>query len=514
MPCSSGRFGASLPPPPGPISAIVPGRRRRRRRAGTRSGPGRLRRRARRARARVLVAPAATGGSRRQAGGSGSAAGPGRRGRRGDAGSRRGRDAARRELLACAGDTGSPRRRWRARTAARGRRPTPRPRRWPTVKSWWPRWLAEDAARAVDDLPWRSLEPAVAREERALALAGEEAEVLALGLAGDLEAGRGRDLAHLAACVSSASGKRSRASDAGRRPGEHVGLVLGRVGGGAPAAGPRRRRRPARSGRWRAPRSRAGRRARSSRRCAARRCSPRMGSGSARRGSRRGRRRPPARAKLRLEVESQVRDPEPMRERARAEHRLGEQQLRSASVRRSAQSFSVTGDDLGAALALEQRGDRGVDAAAERDQNALAAGRRRRELSPTGERRRGPGAGRRRRARPRGGPAGRRLRAPRRLAPGRSAPRRAPSAPSTSSAAAAAAARAAAQPSASKLTCGDRPAVDLERDRTRSPQGAPPAAPSKPPATAARAGWGRRVVLYDASASMRSAGAAAPAGQG
>ena len=65
------------------------------------------------------------------------------------------------------------------------------------MKWWWPRWLAEHAGRAIDDRARAVAEAAVAREERALALAGEKAEVLALGLVGDREPGRGGELAHL-----------------------------------------------------------------------------------------------------------------------------------------------------------------------------------------------------------------------------------------------------------------------------------------------------------------------------
>ena len=59
--------------------------------------------------------------------------------------------------------------------------------------------LAEPAARAIDHLTRPILEPGVAAKELALPLAGEEAEVLALGTAGNLEAGVPGELSDLAA---------------------------------------------------------------------------------------------------------------------------------------------------------------------------------------------------------------------------------------------------------------------------------------------------------------------------
>src|SRR5205823_11034161 len=54
---------------------------------------------------------------------------------------------------------------------------------------------AEDAPAGVDDLAAVVAEAAMAGEERTLALAGEEAEILALALAGHLEPGGGGELA-------------------------------------------------------------------------------------------------------------------------------------------------------------------------------------------------------------------------------------------------------------------------------------------------------------------------------
>ena len=76
----------------------------------------------------------------------------------------------------------------------------------------------------------------MAGQERRLAGAGEEAEVLRLGLVGDGQPGLARRARAPRGLVSSPSGKRSRASVAGATRGEHVRLVLGRVGGARAAA--------------------------------------------------------------------------------------------------------------------------------------------------------------------------------------------------------------------------------------------------------------------------------------
>ncbi len=83
---------------------------------------------------------------------------------------------------------------------------------------------------------------------------------------------------------------------------------------------------------------------------------------------------------LRLEVERQVRDPERMGELAGANDR----QRRAAALRRVGAAIGPQlqghGDHLRPALALAQRRHRGVDAPADRDQDALAARRRGGEL--------------------------------------------------------------------------------------------------------------------------------------
>jgi hypothetical protein len=73
---------------------------------------------------------------------------------------------------------------------------------------------AERRAGAVEDGRPRGREAAVTAQEAALALAGEEAEVLALGLAGDREAVAAA-ISRTSALVSSVSGKASRPSSSG-----------------------------------------------------------------------------------------------------------------------------------------------------------------------------------------------------------------------------------------------------------------------------------------------------------
>ena len=96
---------------------------------------------------------------------------------------------------------------------------------------------AQTPAGAVDDLALAVAEARVAAQELALALAREEAEVLALGPAGDLEPRRGRELAHLGLGQLAEREAQPR-ERGGPQRGEHVGLVLGRVGRARRAAGP------------------------------------------------------------------------------------------------------------------------------------------------------------------------------------------------------------------------------------------------------------------------------------
>ncbi len=91
---------------------------------------------------------------------------------------------------------------------------------------------AEHAAAAVDDLPRALLDPGVAGEEGGTARAGEEAEILRVGLGGDRELRLRRQLAHLrlGQLAEREAHPRERV---GRQRGEHVGLVLPGVDRGA-----------------------------------------------------------------------------------------------------------------------------------------------------------------------------------------------------------------------------------------------------------------------------------------
>ena len=152
--------------------------------------------------------------------------------------------------------------------------------------------------------------------------------------------------------VRSASGKRSRPSVAGRQRREHVGLVLGRVVRRRPAAGPRRHRRPARSGRWRgvdAPEPVGERDHRVDAKLAVAdhagvRRSP------CRVAARRTRRRPAPKGLL--EIQRQVGMPIEWASARAPSTASGEQQLRAPSLCRSAHSFSVTATTSAPALAL------------------------------------------------------------------------------------------------------------------------------------------------------------------
>jgi hypothetical protein len=88
---------------------------------------------------------------------------------------------------------------------------------------------AEHAAAAVDDLPRPLARAAVAREERRAARAGEEAEVLRVGLRGDGQLRLGGQRAHLR--LGQLAEREAHPRDRlGSQPAQHVGLVLGRVG--------------------------------------------------------------------------------------------------------------------------------------------------------------------------------------------------------------------------------------------------------------------------------------------
>ena len=256
---------------------------------------------------------------------------------------------------------------------------TPIPRRWPTVKSWWPRWLPSTRPLAVDDLALAVREAAVAGEERALALAGEEAEVLALGARRRPGSPAAAAISRTSGLVSSASGKRSRASDARRaapracRSGPWRGRPEPTSSGPSAVVGDAR----VVAGRE-AGRRRAGRRARPSRRSAARRCSARTGSGSGPRRGRRGSRRRPRRGSACSRSIVRCGRPSECASARAPTTASGEQQLRAPSVCAVGPQLQRHRDDVGAALALEERRDGAVDPAAHRDQRRARRAARRR----------------------------------------------------------------------------------------------------------------------------------------
>ena len=111
-------------------------------------------------------------------------------------------------------------------------RSMPTPRRWPTVKRCWPRWLAEHGSVQVDDRPGPVAQAAVAAQEARPVGPGQEAQVLGIGLARHRQPGSGGDppdlgLGQLAQREAHPRQRRR------RQRSQHVGLVLGRIGGGA-----------------------------------------------------------------------------------------------------------------------------------------------------------------------------------------------------------------------------------------------------------------------------------------
>jgi hypothetical protein len=86
----------------------------------------------------------------------------------------------------------------------------------------------EPPAGSVDDRPRTLAEAGVAGQEGALSLAGEEAQILALALAGDREPGGGGELSH-PRLGQVGERKAQRTERPGRERREHVGLVLGLV---------------------------------------------------------------------------------------------------------------------------------------------------------------------------------------------------------------------------------------------------------------------------------------------
>ena len=94
-------------------------------------------------------------------------------------------------------------------------RPTPRPRRWPTVKRVRARVLAQHAPVAVHDRAGRAPRPPWRARKSPLTGARQEAQVLRVGPARDRQPGPLGELAHLAAWSARRAGSAGAASDAG-----------------------------------------------------------------------------------------------------------------------------------------------------------------------------------------------------------------------------------------------------------------------------------------------------------
>ena len=218
---------------------------------------------------------------------------------------------------------------------------TPSPRRWPTVKPWWPRWRPSARPRRSTISPGRGRIPPWRARNAAGSGAGEEAQVLGVGLAGDRQAGLGGQLAH-ARLVQIAEGEAQALQRGGRRARRACssGPCPDRRRSGA--AGRRRRRPRARSGRWPARRRPAARRARSSRRGARGRCSARTGSGSGRPRDRRGTATRRRRGTPRAGRASGAGSPISWASARAPRTAEAEQHERSASLSRSAHSSRVT----------------------------------------------------------------------------------------------------------------------------------------------------------------------------
>ena len=204
----------------------------------------------------------------------------------------------------------------------------------------------------------------MAGEEAGLAGAGEEAEVLRVGARGDRQLGLGGDRPHLG--LGQLGQREAHARDRrGRQRGEHVGLVLGRIGGGAQQAVVGHPRVVAGGERRRAPSASASVEHRVQAHVAVAadarvRGLPRRVAGQERLDD--------ARAELRPQVEREVREAHAVRDRRAS---------RTASARAAGGGgvVLVVAPELqrhrDGVLADEQRGHGGVHAAAHRDEHAV-----------------------------------------------------------------------------------------------------------------------------------------------
>ena len=251
------------------------------------------------------------------------------------------------------------------------------------MKLWWPEWEPSALPGAVDDVPGTLPEAAVAGEEALLALPGEEAEVLALGLFRDREAVTLGDLPHLR-LAEMGEREAEPPQQLRRQRREHVALVLGVVVGGGQqrpvavvddprvVAGDQTRGAEARGEveHRRDPNLAVADDARV-------RCRP--GGVAGEEGADH-----PAPEVL-LEVEGEVRDVDRVGDRAGAEHRLG----RAAGLRpvglRIGPELDRDPDDFRAPFALEQRGDGAVHASRHRHRDPFRRARRQGPLRGRGD---------------------------------------------------------------------------------------------------------------------------------
>ena len=230
---------------------------------------------------------------------------------------------------------------------------------------------AEHAPAAVDDLARPLARAAVARQERRAAGAGEEAEVLRVGLGGDRQPGLGGERPHLRlGQLAEREAHAAPASPATARTACRPGPWPGRRR--SAAARPRSR---ARSGRWRARRPRARRRTSSIASSRTWPLQPTHGFGvsPAACPASHGSTTPARNSSRRSSVKCGM--PIPCASERATRTACAEQHDASASLASSAHSSSVTATAL--AAACEQRGHRRVDAAAHGDQRAAGIGRER-----------------------------------------------------------------------------------------------------------------------------------------
>ena len=288
-------------------------------------------------------------------------------------------------------------------------------------------------------------EPGVPGQERRLASAGEEAQVLRLGLGGDGQPGVGGQLAHLRLGEIAEREAQPRQRRGSHR-GEHVRLVLGRVGSrpeepvvGDPrvvAGGERRRADAVGELEHRVePHVPVAAHARVRRLAARVRGQERVDD---------------ARPELRAQVEREVRHAHPVRDRTGDPDRMRGAARRLGVVLRVGPQLERHG---GGVIADQQRRDRGVHPAAHRHERAARVAPPRRACAPP---RRARGAAHRPPGRRRGTCPATARRALRRSRARRPGPRRARARPRSSVTAAEPAAVIVPQPEASKPAAATR----------------------------------------------------------